>query len=45
MHGCSLHIRESRQLLAFRKGYAYTGHMFVHDKNERRESRTSRAEL
>jgi hypothetical protein len=36
MHGCSLRMRESRQGLALREHYVYTGHMFVHDKSERR---------
>jgi hypothetical protein len=48
MHGCSLRMRESRQVLALRKRYAYTGFTFVHDKSkksERRESRTFRAYL
>jgi hypothetical protein len=45
MHGCSLRMRESRQVLAFGKRYAYRGHMFVHDKCERREPRTFRTYL
>jgi hypothetical protein len=40
---CSLRMRESRQVLALREHYVHTGHMFVHDKSERRESRTFRA--
>jgi hypothetical protein len=45
MHGCSLRMRESRQVLALREHHIHTGHMFVHDKSERRESRTFRAYL